>query len=408
MITPLLVTVLILLCAGCAQVSSSPPSPQLPRALEATLSRYVAELPPGEGISLRAEAGNPDLVWAQARGANVNPAQAVRIASITKTFIAAATLRLVDQDRLSLDAPIGPLLPRPLADVVRADGYDLTRITVRMLLSHTAGLFDYAEHPGFQARVMNEPGHVWTRDEQVAFAMDYGDPLGAPGEKFAYSDTGYVLLGAVIENVTALPMAMAVRGLLSLDHLGLSQTWFETLEPPPSATPNRARQRFGALNVQSIHPSADLFGGGGLVSTPADLTRFFRALFNGDVLHRKTLIAMKTPSGQSMASAGAGYGMGLSTRAVDGFTCYGHGGFWGVMAWHCPAIDLTIAGFVTHTNHRQALAALMEDVVRLVIAAQAGCAAISLPPPTSAERAASRIPGAQCSQANIPLDPIEG
>jgi len=405
MITHLLAVVLILLCAGCVQFSSSP---QLPRALEATLSRYVAELPPDEGISLRVEAEGLDLVWAQARGANADPAQAVRIASITKTFIAAATLRLVDQGRLSLDAPIGPLLPGPLAETVRADGYDLTRITVRMLLDHTAGLFDYAEHPGFQTRVMNEPEHVWTRDEQVAFAMDYGDPLAAPGEAVAYSDTGYVLLGAVIENVTALPMAMAVRGLLSLDHLGLSQTWFETLEPPPRAAPNRARQRFGALDVQSIHPSADLFGGGGLVSTPADLTRFFRALFRGDILQWETLIAMKSPSRQSMTSSGAGYGLGLSTRAVDGFTCYGHGGFWGVMAWHCPAINLTIAGFVTNTSHRQALVALMDEVVRLVIAAQAGCEAISLPTPASAERAASRIPGAQCSQANIPLDPIEG
>lgn len=243
-------------------------------------------------------------------GASVDPAQAVRIASIAKTFVAAATLRLVDESRLGLDDPVGPLLPGPLADALRADGYDLTRITVRMLLSHTAGLFDYAEHPAFQARVVNEPGHVWTRDEQVAFAMDHGDPLAAPGERFAYSDTGYVLLSALIETVTAQPMATAVRELLSLDRLGLSHTWFETLEP-----------------------------------------------------------AMKTPSSQSMASTDTGYGMGLSTRNVNGCTCHGHGDFWGVMAWHCPAIALTMAGFVTHTNHRQALSAQMDDVARLFICA---------------------------------------
>ncbi len=359
---------LILLCAGCAHAPSSPP---LSSALEATLDRFAAGLPPGEGISLRVEAEGHDLAWAQARGANVDPAQAVRIASITKTFVAAATLRLVDEDRLSLDAPIGPLLSGPLADVLRADGYDLTRITVRMLLSHTAGVFDYAEHPGFLARVMNEPGHVWTRDEQVAFAMDHGDPLAPPGERFAYSDTGYVLLGALMETTTAQPMPMAVRALLGLDRLGLSQTWFETLEPAPRAAPSRAHQTIGLLDVQSIHPSADLFGGGGLVSTPADLTRFLRALFKGDILQRDTLATMKTPSSQSIASTGAGYGMGLSTRTFEGCTCCGHGGFWGVVVWHCPAINLTIAGFVTQTNHRQALAALMDDVVRLFVAAHA-------------------------------------
>jgi len=358
---------LILPCAGCAHAPSWPPVSQVSRTLEATLDRYAAELRPGEGISLRVEAGEQDLVWAQARGASVGPAQTVRIASITKTFVAAATLRLVDEGRLSLDAAIGPLLPGALADLLRVDGYDLARMTVRMLLSHTAGVFDYAEHPGFLARVMYEPGRVWTRDEQVAFAMDHGDPLAPPGERFAYSDTGYLLLGAVIETVTAQPMPTAVRALLGLDRLGLSHTWFEILEAAPRAVPARARQVIDALDVQAIHPSADLFGGGGLVSTPADLTRFLRALFGGDILHEATLTAMTTPSIQSVASTGSGYGLGLSTRTIDGRTCYGHGGFWGVMAWHCPAIKLTIAGFVSNTNDRTALAALMEDVVRLVI-----------------------------------------
>jgi len=78
------------------------------------------------------------------------------------------------------------------------------------------------------------------------------------------------------------------------------------LEPAPRAALNRARQFIGALDVQSIHPSADLFGGGGLVSTLADLSRFLRALFNGDILRRDTLSAMQTPSSQSIASTGAG------------------------------------------------------------------------------------------------------
>ena len=85
------------------------------------------------------------------------------------------------------------------------------------------------------------------------------------------------------------------------------------------------------------------------------------------------------PPARASPRRGPDNGMGLSTRIVDGCICHGHGGFWGVMAWHCPAIDLTIAGFVTQTNHRQALAALMDEVVRLFIAAQAGCAAAAGP-----------------------------
>jgi D-alanyl-D-alanine carboxypeptidase len=206
-------------------------------------------------------------------------------------------------------------------------------------------------------------------------------PLALPGESFAYSDTGYVLLGALIETITAQPMPTAVRALLGLDRLGLSHTWFETLEPAPRANLDRARQRLGSLDVRSIHPSADLFGGGGLVSTLADLTRFLRALFEGDILRRETLATMKTPSSQSMVSTGVGYGMGLSARTVESVTCYGHGGFWGVIAWHCPALDLTVAGFVTNTNHRQALATVLEDVVLLFIALPArACARVRTAP----------------------------
>jgi D-alanyl-D-alanine carboxypeptidase len=345
----------------------TPSAPPHLRVLDAAFDRCVSGLPPGEGLALRLEA--PDFVWAQARGAGVHPAQTLRIASVTKTFVAAAVLRLVDQGRLGLDDPVGPLLPAALADALRADGYDPSRITVRMLLNHTAGLYDYAEDPDFQARVANDPGHVWTREEQVAFAMAHGDPLAAPGERFAYSDTGYVLLGGVIETITARPMAAAVRDLLGLDRLGLVHTWFETLEPAPRNAPGRVRQFVDALDVQSIHASADLFGGGGLISTQEDLARLFRALLGAKILRAETLAAMMQASPQSLASGGeglgsGGYGMGLGLHTVDGVACYGHGGFWGVLAWHCPAPDLTVTGFVTNTSQRGLLAACVDDALR--------------------------------------------
>jgi len=355
-----------LLCSGCMH---APSAPRL-RVLDAAFDRCASELPPGEGLALRMEA--LDFVWAQARGTGADPAQTLRIASITKTFVAAAALRLVDQGRLGLDDPIGPLLPAALADALRADGYDLSRITVRMLLNHTAGLFDYAEHPDFQTRVMNDPGHIWTREEQVVFATAHGDPLAAPGERFAYSDTGYILLGAVIETITARPMAAAVRDLLDFDRLALAHTWFETLEPAPRNAPGRARQFVEALNVQAIHASADLFGGGGLISTQEDLARFFRALFGADILRAETRATMMQASPQSLALGGEdlggeGYGMGLGLHTVDGVACYGHGGFWGVLAWHCPALDLTVTGFVTNTNQRRLLAACVDDALRAAI-----------------------------------------
>lgn len=303
--------------------------------------------------------------WRRASGADLMGNETVRVASITKMFVATATLRLVDQRRLRLDDPIGPLLPPEFTDALQSDGYDLARINIRMLLAHTSGLFDYAEHPDYQARIMAEPGKVWTRAEQLAFAMDNGAPLAAPGERFAYSDTGYILLGAILETVTGQPMATAVRDLVGFDRLGLRHTWFESLEPTPLNAPPRARQRIAGLAVEAIHPSADLFGGGGLVSTTADLARFLAALLGGEVLRPDTLAQMTHPTPQSLRSGQTLYGLGIGVREVGHARCFGHGGFWGVVAWCCPTPGVTAVGFVTDTEGKGTLADVHQSVLEI-------------------------------------------
>jgi D-alanyl-D-alanine carboxypeptidase len=139
------------------------------------------------------------------------------------------------------------------------------------------------------AAVFSDIHHRWTRLEQVRFAMDHGDPLFAPGQGYAYSDTDYILLGRIIERVTGLPQATAYRRLLRFHRIGLRHTYFETLEPVPRGTGPRAHQYFGDIDSFDLDASRDLYGGGGYVSTVADQNRFFRALFTGKVLRRHTL-----------------------------------------------------------------------------------------------------------------------
>ncbi|WP_300574033.1 serine hydrolase [Phenylobacterium sp.] len=331
------------------------------------MDRAAASLPRDRGFALRVEASRPQLVWAAARGNGVSADRTVRIASVTKTFVAAATLRLVERGALQLDDPVGPLLSAPIGARLARDGYDLDRVTVRMLLTHTAGVFDYAQHPLYLARVLSDPAHIWTREEQIAFAVDHGDPLGAPGALFAYSDTGYLMLGDILERVTGLPLAEAVPELLELEDHGVSNTWFEGLGAEPAHAPPRARQGVGATDAADVHPSADLFGGGGLLSTPGDLARFLRLLLRGDILGADTVRTMTAPTPQSVAAGGGGYGMGLARRSVAGEDCYGHGGFWGVVAWYCPGADLAVAGFVSNTNQIAALSLLTDEVLRLCL-----------------------------------------
>ena len=109
----------------------------------------------------------------------------LRIASNTKTFVAAAALRLWEQGKLDLDSPIGPLLTPVLDAIVRADGYDTAKITLRQLMSHSAGFYDHGADPKYIGPIAKDPAHLWTREEQVRKSMEWGDPVGKPGSASA-------------------------------------------------------------------------------------------------------------------------------------------------------------------------------------------------------------------------------
>ncbi|MEZ5220541.1 MAG: serine hydrolase [Ilumatobacteraceae bacterium] len=137
----------------------------------------VTVLAPGTDVS--AAGGSFDI-----GGDPLTADASFRIASVTKTFTAAATLRLVEIGALRLDDDlVSAGLPNELVELLRADGYDGTSITVAHLLDHSSGIYDYAFGDGspYVSEVLADPAHVWTVGEQVAFATAHGDPLGARG-----------------------------------------------------------------------------------------------------------------------------------------------------------------------------------------------------------------------------------
>ena len=271
----------------------------------------------------------------------------VRIASNTKTFVAVAVLRLVEEGRLDLDAPISAVLPAPYPEMLVAGGYDHERITTRMLLTHTSGLPDHAQLAVYFEQIMADPGRNWMRQQQVALAMNEGERIGAPGERFSYSDTGYVLVGAIIESLTGRSLGAAVRTLVGYDALGLTATWWEGFERAPDGAPPRLNQMALGMPLSAINPTVDLYGGGGLISNMADLAAFHRAAAAGELFDDPQLdAALITPSPQSQAGGQGGYAMGFFLRAYGDETCYGHSGFWGTLAVYCPETDVTVTAAV--------------------------------------------------------------
>ena len=150
--------------------------------------RLLHVLAPGLGVDLEVAAGVEEL----GRDRPLQPGSRFRIASVTKPFVAAAALRLVEQGRVSLDDTVARLLEGEYEELLRRGGYETDAITLRHLLTHTSGIYDFAADAygdeltdGFTAQVAKDPGHRWTRLEQITWAVDYGKPYGPPGTVFA-------------------------------------------------------------------------------------------------------------------------------------------------------------------------------------------------------------------------------
>lgn len=362
------------LLAPLAPSSAQPPARLLPPdaiapALQRMADSLVAARPrlPGVVIAVRSRALGRS--WSVAAGLSdtvhrvpLHPEQPLRIASNTKTYVAAALLRLVEEGRLALGDPLAQHLPTHLNRLLRRDGYDTDAITIEQVLSHRAGFHEHPAVPSYTARLRTDPRYRWTREEQLQWLVDSLAPVGPPGGQFRYSDSGYTLLGAIIERYANQPLGLAVRRLLDFDALALGATWWETMEPAPTVALPRAHQYLGGIDSHGIDPSFDLYGGGGIVAPMADVAQFLTALLEGRVFRQAaTLDTMLAPRSAEMA----GYGLGIFGASVRGLHGYGHSGFWGTTAMVFPDPGITIAIAVTEQSELRIANPVMSTVLAL-------------------------------------------
>lgn len=371
-----------LVILGFLFLACQPTAPDLEQKLQSVLTDVVRTNDAVRSAALHVDAPRFGLSWEGAvgtadseNGRAITPLTPFRIASNTKTFIAATVLRLDEEGLLDIDDPINEHLPQEYVSMLDDDGYDTAEMTIRHLLNHTSGLFDHTSGAVYTEAMIADPMHRWTRAEQLRIAVESGDPHGGPGEYYTYCDTGYVLLGAIIEQASGWEMAVAVRKLLGFERLGLVATWWENLEAQPAWLPDRAHQYYGDIDTFGFDPSFDLYGGGGLVSTVGDLARFYRALFAGEVFDNyATGMIMLTADEGAEALPGASeralppgaYRMGIWEVQVEGFESYRHTGFFGTLATYVPELDLTVTATVNQNQSRGALDDLARDAILLI------------------------------------------
>jgi peptidoglycan/LPS O-acetylase OafA/YrhL/CubicO group peptidase (beta-lactamase class C family) len=282
-------------------------------------------------------------------GVPMTPETRMRIASISKMFTSVVVLQLAEEGRLSLDAPLSTWFP----DLVP----NAEAITVRMLLSHTSGLYDYLEDSKFTSQAYADPERIWKPEELVAYAAEQRTSF-APGaaDRWDYSSTNYVILGMIVEKVTGQTLAEAAHERI-LEPLQLRATYFtpdDPVEGPQSSGYSRARN-------QSQVAMSYTFATASIVSVPGDLLRFGQALFGGELLEPATMDQMlQLHDGKGSYNMPAlQYGLGVMQNvlpvgnAADGAArpdeaslVLGHiGGFGGFRSalWHSPSSGITVA-----------------------------------------------------------------
>jgi D-alanyl-D-alanine carboxypeptidase len=314
----------------------------------------------------------------------------VRVGSITKTMVATVALQLVGEGRLHLSDTLGQWLPGIVPD---ADA-----ITIRMLLNNTSGIFDYTDDPDFIPRALADPHRYWSPQELIAIATSH-PRVFAPGTGWSYSNTGYILIGLVLEKVTGAPIQTLLDRRV-IKPLHLHSTYFATSSRfrgsyahgylPPSLSGD------GYVDV-SDWTTSWAWAAGAVVSNAPDLARFYRALMSGRLLEPELLEQMTTTVD---VVEGFGYGLGIYTMDTPCGTIWGHdGGIPGYISFAYTDRRGSRSGILLlPTEPDDAITTIGQAVISTAV-----CMMLGQPVPVSATgRSAAGLPPA-CDRLRLPV-----
>ncbi|PEE67180.1 MULTISPECIES: serine hydrolase domain-containing protein [Bacillus] len=242
-----------------------------------------------------------------------------RIGSVTKTFIATVLLQLAGENRLNLDDSIEKWLP----GVIQGNGYDANQITIRQILNHTSGIAEYLKSKDYD---IMDTKKLYTAEELVKMGISL-PPDFAPGKGWSYSNTGYVILGILIEKVTGNSYAEEVENRI-VEPLELSNTFLPGNSTVIPGT-NHAR---GYLQLDEASEPKDVTysypgnSDGDMISTADDLNKFFSYLLSGKLLKEQQLKQMLTTVPTGIVGMD-GYGLGIyENKLPNGVSIWGHTG----------------------------------------------------------------------------------
>jgi len=285
------------------------------------------------------------------------------VASIGKTFTSLIVARLHERRLLDYNDHISKYLSSEmLSGLFVYGGKDYSRdVLIRQLLNHTSGIGDYFEDKPIKGNTIkelaiDEPQRFWRPEDTIDYTRQNQKAISAPGTRFHYSDTGYNLLGKIIEKITDKPFHENLHNEI-FEPLGMENSYFLFYSEPKKRSLGIADVFFGKNEISTYKSLSIDWAGGGIVSTAEDLLLFQQALVKNTLIRRETFSLCLSDIGKFRFGMDYGYGILLLNIGQMTFilpkrlNMWGNFGFIAAYMFYNPEYDTYIIGSFNHSNY---------------------------------------------------------
>ncbi|MFY0545064.1 serine hydrolase domain-containing protein [Brevibacillus sp. H7] len=295
-----------------------------------------------------------NMAYGQTDDMPADPEQPYHTASIGKTFTAVIIAMLVEEGKVRYSDPIAKYLPEEiLKDLHIYKGKDYSNeIRIEHVVSNTSGLPDYYEDKPkggkhFLKILLEEPSRVWTPQETIQWSKQYLSPRFSPGNGLHYTNTGFNLLGLIIEKITSRPYHEVLHEYI-FQRLHMNHSYLSQYSEPAVKSSYPVASLYsleGPINVENYRSFSSIYAAGQTVSTSEDLLVFMKALVGNQIIQHESLETMQKWTKMWM---GVDYGYGLMRVRmipfIQKYNVWGHIGSTGSFLFYNPAMDVYIIG----------------------------------------------------------------
>lgn len=328
-------------------------------------------------LHVYSESQNIDMQLAKSKEDTININSPFYTASVTKMFTATAIGILKDSNKLRFEDKIAKYLPESLMNNMHVlNGVDYSKdLTIKHLLQHTSGLPDYFtdqttdKSPNIINQLLSNAHKSWSAEEMIQFTKQKMIPHFGPGTSYHYTDTEYVLLALIVENVSGLSFHQFLLQYI-FKPLNMNNSYINLKSAPVETTHAMAEFYAGDIKLSSLKSLSADWGGGGLVSTTKDLIAFLKAYNNDTVVTKATRLAMQN---WTYETKGMNYGFGVRKVSFKDLAdsnsdlqLIGHSGSTAAFLWYCPQLDTYISGTLNQLEASKSALKLVYEILKII------------------------------------------